>query len=241
MKRASASSMIQRKTRSITRRLNHEAERKQREERDRQVAHERAVSLMETPQLQALPLVLVKSGFLRKHECLNAAVTCKDWCAIWKEVEDELPEANQVEIHLAFDRKKIPCWAEDEGLDTVLGTQEFVRQVFDKVNALKVDAKRSKKKQDEARSALPKWGVDFHYADVFVWGPNSHNNGGIHISLKKHFIGNFAGREALPQEVVFALQRSWNGIGWTVRLDTNLVLWTGIRSWRVYDWSPLWP
>jgi hypothetical protein len=230
MKRASTTTNT-RQTRSMARRIHLEAEQNQQEELRHQELCDRAASLMETPQLRALPIVLANSGFLYKYECLRAAETCKDWLAIWKEVKDELPEASQVEINISFDTPGLiwaePDWVTEQGLKFVLGTPEFVRQVFDKVNELKVAAKSSKKQKEKARAGLPKWGIDFHEATLFVWGSSNRDTGGIHIRLHRD-----CSRDKFPNRV---------GIQWHVRLNPNLILWTGIRAWRVYDFEPLWP
>jgi hypothetical protein len=231
MKRASTT--ITRQTRSVTRRLQVEAEQNQQEELRHQELCERATSLMETPQLRALPLVLSKSGFLYKYECLRAAETCKFWLAIYKEVKNELPEASLVEIKVSYGRTGnrdgvvVPDWVTEQGLKNVLGTSEFVRQVFDRVNELKVAAKTSKKQKEKARAGLPKWGLDFHAATLIVWGPSHHNDGGIHISLHRD-----CSRDKFPNRVE---------LQWKIRLDPDLILWTGIRAWRVYNFEPLWP
>jgi hypothetical protein len=227
MKRASTTTT--RQTRSVSRRVHLEAEQKQKEEIRHQELCDRATSLMETPLLRALPLVFA-SGFLYKYEAQRTAAVDKDWMAIYKEIKDELPEeaSSQVQIELHFDYWEVPDWVKEQGLETVLGTQEFLHQVFDKVNELKVAAKSSKKQQEKARAALPKWGIDFHAASLFVWGPCKWNEGGIGIDLLRDCSSSYG---KFPN--VF--------IKWQIRLDPGLILWTGIRAWRVYDFEPLWP
>jgi len=214
-----------RRTRSVVRRNQANA-------RAVQQQHSRASALMSTPLLQALPAVL-SSGFLYEYDCLKAASICQNWYHAWKEVENLLPENAKVEIRVQYDRGYPPDWIQESGLEETIGTHEFVRQVFDKVNALKVVAKPSKAARARAEAALPKWGIDVQKADVYVWGPTFRNNGGICIDLglEKNF------KVVLPTGKYFLSGRAV----WKCHLDPNLVLWTGIRSWRVYDGEPLWP
>jgi hypothetical protein len=227
MKRASTTTT--RQTRSVSRRVHLEAEQNQKEEIRHQELCDRAASLMETPQLRALPLVFA-SGFLYKYEAQRTAEADKDWMAIYKEIKDELPEeaSSQVEIKVTFDYRVVPDWVRKQGIETVLGTPEFLHQVFDKVNELKVAAKFSKKQQEKARAALPKWGIDFHAASLFVWGPTKWNAGGISIRLLRDCSSSYG---KTPNAF----------IKWQIRLNPDLILWTGIRAWRVYDFEPLWP
>ena len=70
-------------------------------------------------------------------------------------MKDELPEASQVEIHISFDTPgliwTVPDWVSKQGLKSIIGTPEFVHQVFDKVNELKVAAKSSKKQSKTSK------------------------------------------------------------------------------------------
>jgi hypothetical protein len=216
-----------RQTRSVARRLNEEAHHQQKNERRQNELKERAVTLMETSELQALPMVL-SSGFLYTHQCMNAAVTCKNWQYVWMDVQHQLPAACEVEIDLinitSYSNLAVPQWVSmRKGLEEVIRSFEFVRQVVDKVNAMKVAAKPSKKKRAQAQAALPKWGIDIHSATVYIWAPNNHNDGGISIDLYKN------------------VGRTRSDIGWKCRLHPDLTIWTGIRNRRVYDGKPLWP
>jgi hypothetical protein len=217
-----------RQTRSVARRLNEEAQHEQENERRQSELKERAETLMETSELQALPMVL-SSGFLYKYQCMNAAVTCKNWHSTWMEVQNHLPVSCQVEIALRNITRNsnaaLPRWVLQKGLEDVIGSSEFVRQVVDKVNAMKVAAKPSKNKRAAAQAALPKWGIDIHRVNVIVWEANTYNNGGICIVLYKN-----KSFYSVPSD----------DMRWTCRLRPDLTLWAGIRAWRVYDGEPLW-
>jgi hypothetical protein len=75
-----------------------------------------------------------------------------------------------------------------------------------------------KNKQTKVRDALPKWGIDFLWIDILVWGPTSRNDGGMLMEFKH-----------LP--------------GSSIRLNPNLILWTWshFQKWRkTYFGQPLW-
>jgi hypothetical protein len=122
------------------------------------------------------------------------------------------------------------------GLTEALQSAEFVRQVFDKVNALKVAAKPTPGARAKAKAALPVWGVDVQVAQVTVWGPNEYNGGGLVIRYgkKKNVTFWTHGR------ILKIYDRSRRNT-LLVRPYPNLVLWTGIRNRTVYDKQPLSP
>jgi len=113
------------------------------------------------------------------------------------------------------------------GLEQALSSHLFVRQIFEKVNFLRAAAKKGKTKRDY-EAALPIWGVDIQAVTVMVWSPNKYNSGGICITYGKkpypgsHHVQNHKGN-------------------YMFRLYKDLTLWTGIRTWSVYDGEPLWP
>jgi hypothetical protein len=212
----------ERVTRSSARRARSAIQQERAAKRRRTALQQRAARLAETPQLRALPAVL-RSGFLYQYECMVAASSCRNWCAIWKEEEDSLPDGSRVQISFKdiTGRGGTASWITPD-LEAALGGPEFARRVFDAVNALRVAAKSSRSLRAKAQKALPVWGIDVQWVRVDVWGPNNHNSGGVALSMGK------AGRLS---------DRIWP----MVRLDRELRLWTGIRTWRVYDGRPLWP
>jgi len=190
--------------------------------------------LMSTPLLKALPVV-VSSGFLYQHDWMSAAATCQNWYHVWKEVEDGLPAFAKVEVFVEdiSGRDRSAVWIQEDGLDEAIRSPEFLRQVFDKVNALRVVAKKGKTARARAEAALPVWGIDLQVAILSVWGPWSHNSGGICITFGKKKDFQFLKHTGAP----YLSGRS----PWKIRLDRQLRLWTGIRTWPVYDGQPLWP
>lgn len=116
-------------------------------------------------------------------------------------------------------RGRTATWVQDPNL---LVSPEFLLQVFDKVNALRVAAKRTKKERARAQAALPKF-EDFEQAQVSVWSANPESvsqASGMWLNLGKR--GSYNGK-------------------WQCRLFPDYTLWSGIRAWRVYDGEPLWP
>lgn len=178
---------------------------------------------MATPLLQALPSVLT-SGFLHQHGCITSSSTCKNWYCIWKEVEDQFPEDSKVELRVEniWSRGRgTPDFVCRNGLLEALHTPAFARQIWDKVNELKEAAKKGNAAKKKFRRELPVWGVGVRRVNVSFWGPTTHNDGGVCITYYKH---SFTGHSIAM-----------------VRLDPDLILWTGIRNWKVYDGQPLWP
>lgn len=232
MKRSSdlTPSSSKRQTRSVSRVIQNEKKNQEAEERRWKEGKTRAERLGATDLLRALPLVF-KSGFLYKFEVLSSISISKDWKDVWDDVKEELPVECEVKVSVDLSTKTHdwPLWAKMRGLDTVVPTIEFARQVFDKVMDLKVAAKPSERQRRKARDALPKWGVDFHGIRFMVWEPNTHNRGGVALSIYRcqsmdHSL--FSLRNQIPN--------------FLIRLDINMRLWTGIRCWRVYNGSPLW-
>jgi hypothetical protein len=219
-----------RQTRAMSRRIQDEVAFQQAEAHRMKQGSERAARLSATPLLQALPWVL-KSGFLYQHEILTATSLSRNWTEIWSDVKDELPENCQVEVLVdAKHRGRVswPLWVQARGLEDVIPSQAFARQVFDKVIDLKVAAKKTKGQQKKAREALPKWGVDFMAIKFMVWGPTNRNDGGMAINLQA-FSPNYSINSYVASIPNFL-----------IRLDPDLCLWTGIRTWKVYDGKPLW-
>jgi hypothetical protein len=225
-----------RRTRSTTR---HEQEKKAMAERQLVRAaeqHARASALMSTSLLRSLPVVL-SSGYLYQYCCMTAAATCQDWYHTWKEIEDRLPDNARVHHFMASPRCCYPLWVRfTHGLTEALASPGFVRQVWDKVNALKVAAKPTPGARAKAKAALPVWGVDVQVAELYVWGPNQYNDGGLSIRYGKK--KNVTFRTYKTTVVIY----DWNKRNTlAVSLDSNLVLWTGIRNRTVYNEEPLWP
>jgi hypothetical protein len=198
--------------------------------------HARASALMSTSLLRALPVVL-SNGYLYQYDCMTAAATCQDWYHIWKEVEDRLPHNARVHHFMRSRCCSYPLWVRYTlGLTEALQSPGFARQVWDKVNALKVAAKPTPGARAKAKAALPVWGVDVQVAEVYTWGPNQYNDGGLSIRYGKKKNVTFS---TIKTAVVIYDWSKRNTIA--VSLDPNLVLWTGIRNRTVYDEQPLWP
>jgi len=216
MKRAADTvPLARRSTRSTTR-----GQREQ--ERQRKHEQERAIGLMTTPQLCALPAVF-RSGFLYQFECIKAAKACTQWSYLWEEAEPHFPECARVQVTVEnisahCQRDIMPTWVlQQAGLTKeILGSNAFVRQIFDKLNILRADAKKTKGQRAKFVAALPVWGKDIHHVTVHAWGPTNRNDGGMAITFG-------------PAN------------NYMVRLYKDLSLWTGIRTWNVYDGEPLWP
>jgi hypothetical protein len=65
---------------------------------------------------------------------------------------------------------------------------------------------------------------------VRVWGPNGYNDGGMCIDLsKRDSLIEFSGKTYLTGRATAKY-----------RLHPDLTLWTGLRTWNVYDGTPLW-
>jgi len=163
------------------------------------------------------------SGFLYQFECIKAAKACTQWSYLWEEAEPHFPECARVQVTVEnisahCQRDIMPTWVlQQAGLTKeVLGSNAFVRQIFDKLNILRADAKKTKGQRAKFVAALPVWGKDIHHVTVHAWGPTNHNSGGMAITFG-------------PAN------------NYMVRLYKDLTLWTGIRTWNVYDGKPLWP
>jgi hypothetical protein len=215
-----------RQMRSASRRMEEEAACQKDEARRMANGRKRAHQLSATPLLQALPGVF-KSGFLYKHDILRAAEASTEWDEIWKEVEDELHEDCQVEVQVDLDREEWPAWAKARGLDEVIPSQAFARKVFDTVIDLKAAAKKTVGQQEKNSRRVAKMGKDLHGLLLRVWGPTKRNSGGIAVRLVRR----------IDKENSWILNYIDNFL---IRLDPNLRLWTGIRTWHVYDQEPLW-
>ncbi|CAB9496084.1 expressed unknown protein [Seminavis robusta] len=187
----------------------------------------RQEELMATAPLRALPLVLVNSGFLFKHECLSAAATCRDWRDVWNEVEDKCQSDCLVEIScVKDDQDEWPDWVECSGLQTAIPTQAFVRQIFNRANDLKVAACRTESEKREVRDNLPKWGVTFHRAKVVVVDSTILVPGGLAIMLFKYDC------DSNPSST-----GTWIKLDWEVTLteDMEVAMGLGERAQNLYD------
>lgn len=188
---------------------------------------------MPSPILQVLPFVLT-SGFVYKIDCITAASTCKNWCRIWKEVEEQLPESAKVQVaihNISTGRKhknQVPAFLRGARIiESVESSQVFARCVLDVVNRCKVLSKKGKTAQKRCQDNLPVWGKDIRWVNFDFWGPNSYNSGGICLQFRKG--GSGMGR---PVEMV--------------RLDTDFMFWTiktlRFKTWaKFYTWEPVWP
>jgi hypothetical protein len=226
---------LRRSTRSTKRDAVLERQRLEKKVELEKIRLQRAADLSATSLLQALPLVLT-SGFLFKHEIRSAALASKSWKSIWVEAQHELPDYCQVEIKIRwYERSAWPTWVKIRGLQHVFHTQEFARTIFQKLCDLKIKVEPTERKKQKVRDALPKWGVDFQGIDILVWGPMSRNDGGMHIAFTKlDSIQKLVSGLSFPREKLR---------GWSIRLDSELVLWTWshFQKWRkIYRGQPLW-
>lgn len=195
----------------------------------------RALALMSTPLLRALPVVLL-SGYLYQYDCMTAASSCQDWYHVWKEVEDRLPDDARVHHFVDCRTDLVDLYwdhTEARGLTEALQSPHFVRQVFDKVNALKVAAKPTPGARAKAKAALPVWGVDVQATLVIFRRPNWLNPGGLCIRYgkKKNVIVSENGQNF-----------SWGGRNTLVlKLFPNFIVCSSLRNRTVFDEQPIWP
>lgn len=177
--------------------------------------------LATTPLLQVLPLVL-SSGYLYSHECIQAASTCKNWFRVWDEVGERLPFDSQVQVFFKTGgRPNLP-----KKYKGALRTPQFVRQVFDKVNELKLMAETDDETaRNNLRQNLPVWGSGIRFVYVFC------GNSGVSIEYSKtDRIRQNSIFKHYPGEIVLA-----------VKLDEELKLRGGVETLDDYDGTPLWP
>lgn len=220
MKHSSSQSASRRSTRASTRRKKEELERQDCEKN-------RAEYLMSSPQFKALSFVL-SSGYLYRYECIGTSLTCQNWYHIWNGTKDEFPQDSKVKItceDIGGNTSDEPFFILENNLVLQIQTPEFARQIFDKIINLKLAAKKGTAARKKFLKSLPVWGVDVTHVTIDYWGQNSHNGGGIAITYKR-YIGSS------PQHYRSVFM---------VRLSPDLRLWTGIRTWSVYDYNPLWP
>ncbi|KAL3921693.1 MAG: hypothetical protein SGARI_006618, partial [Bacillariaceae sp.] len=187
----------------------------------------------------SLPIIL-SSGFLCLDQCLKTASTCKDWYRMWKSVEEGFPEECKVEVHvedLSSRKFGAPHFVTDNLLASMKSSLGFARHVFDKVNELRVEAKKTPGAKKKCREQLKIWAKDIRYVEIYYWGAAKRNNGGICIDYTKtrsfHASGpSFSGR---------SVER--------IRIDDELYLWT-VQTMRAKTWesldhdvvlNPIWP
>jgi hypothetical protein len=115
---------------------------------------------------------ILSSGLLYQYDCLSAAATCQNWYHTWKKVENRLPDFAKVELFVGGSKEEgeLPSWFRDDVLRDVPMLQ-FVRRIFDKLNALRVTAAGP-------TAALLEWGTDVQVAVVFAWEVDEGDLGG---------------------------------------------------------------
>jgi hypothetical protein len=196
------------------------------EEAARTHAHQqRAIS--QTPLEQALSLVIA-GGFLYRYDCLAIATVSKSCNDIWQEEKETFPEWANVEV-ISFEDNRGKAESNSVNFSQELLTSHvFLRQVFDKVNSLRVAGQPTKKKRSQAEAELLQWGEDFRYARVSIFP---------------------AGR-GLGLKIGFGHARQDYRFTWVQYLNLHdLTIMTGVfykhgltgRAQRLYDGEPLWP
>lgn len=175
----------------------------------------------------ALKLVFFE-GFLYQSEAAVIAVCCKGWEELWKNCRNRFPMYSIIQVRPIFHRtgspSQLPAWVKDPEL---LRSYEFIRVIFNKINALRVAGKRTKKLRAEAEANLPIF-EDFKYAEVSVWEYGSQRQQcGLSLEMgksRKHVKSGELGVSS-----------------WYCRLNPDFTIMTGISSWEEYDNLPLWP
>lgn len=191
-----------------------------------------AVQFSMRPDLQALEIVM-SNGFLLSKDCKAVVSACgEDWKFQWQnKLAKELPDFAQVKLKICassfcldvFSPSTclfLPLWIKQKPeLLRAVKTQQFARHIFDRVNDLKVAAKRSESLRAKARAALPVWGCDVHEVFIYIHEEKKNFDGSIYLRFHD---GNFK-----------SFLHVW--------LNPDLTLWKGIRTWSVYDFQPSWP
>ena len=169
-----------------------------------------------TALFEALPIILT-SGYLYSFECMQAAPTCKNWTRVWNEVGRHLPENSKVKVFLSIGGR--PNFIKRNGLEDVLQSPQFARQVYDKVSKLN-------------SIIVPShfvWGSEIRFVDVFCWD----YQGGVKIEYSKTLRrGTSALHRIVPAKVHLE-----------VELDKKLRL-RGVvlpDCQDAYDGTPFWP
>ena len=223
-----------RKTRAVARL---EAQAEQAAAKQKSIEDERANRAANSSPFESCFSIMIKNGFLFRHECLWIASTSKSCNDVWEENKETLPEKCLVEIKVyTSDRNlasDLPAWMNRIGLTKeTIGSSRFVKHVFDYINRLRIESKGKltayKRRQEEAK--LLTWGgKQVHVATVHYWAENNYNDGGICID-----IGH---KSQLFHEFYF------NGRSlFKCRLTRRLKLWTataiGKRGWDLYRSAP---
>ena len=231
-----------RKTRAVARL---EAQAEQAAAKQKRKEDERANRAANSSPFESCFSIMIKNGFLFRHECLWIASTSKSCNDVWEENKETLPEKCLVEIKLytsdrnvasTSDRSvvsDIPAWMNRIGLTKeTIGSTHFVKHVFDYINRLRIESKGKltayKRRQEEAK--LLTWGgKQVQVATVHYWAANNYNDGGICIATGH--------KSQLFREFYF------NGRSlFKCRLTRRLKLWTataiGKRGWDLYRSAP---
>jgi len=229
-----------RTTRSMSRRQRLEANL----QRARVEEQERAIK--QTPFEKILSIV-VSNGFLYRFQCLNSIPCISKGCNdVWKDLKrmNAIPE-KAVEVEFSeFSGSKF-FWNEEyervspstmlppsyRVTKRLITSQAFLKNLFEKINDLKVRSRPSKKKRAEALSALPKWGEDIQIVKVITWGSCRCNDGGILLDFGKN-VRSLIGKE--KRKCFVPCQKY-------VRLRPDLTIWGGLtkRALQLYDGLPL--
>mmetsp|Transcript_12312 Transcript_12312/g.18056 ORF Transcript_12312/g.18056 Transcript_12312/m.18056 type:complete len:226 (+) Transcript_12312:101-778(+) len=183
----------------------------------------------------ALKLVIFE-GHLYRSEASIIAACSKNWEKLWKHYRNYFPLYCIIQVRPIFIRtgppSQLPSWVKEPKL---LQSHEFIKVVFNKINALRVAGKRTKKLRAEAAANLPAF-EDFQYAEISVWENNVRRN--ANSSSNTRHCGFTLEMGKCRRHVK---DRQLGVSSWYCRLNPDYTIMTGISSSKVYDKSPLWP